>query len=338
MSDKNGNTEPRRYFRKIIHIPAEDSPNVRWAKAEIASGIRPTGRILVPGLLTYRELRQRRKVWDRVMQCIGLDAQFWMGAEVLLFPPEWLNIAERLYDEIRSYFLRRDRVAESIGIDPGEGGANTVITGIDRNGLIEMESQKTPDTQDIIGWTKSFASRHKIGPQYENCERICFDSGGGGIQLVQQLRREGWWVNAVGFGESVQPKPGRGIKPIVIKSEEKEERYSYKNRRSQMYGMTSILFDPSMQHTKDPPPVFTIPPASRYGEPYTRLRHQLSLMPKRYDGEGRLYLPPKNKRDTNSKEETLTQIIGYSPDEADSLVVAVYNMMKINKYVEVGPF
>jgi hypothetical protein len=55
-------------------------------------------------------------------------------------------------------------------------------------------------------------------------------------------------------------------------------------------------------------------------------------MPKRYDEEGRMYLPPKNDKEdykpeemrTNNNRETLSKIMGHSPDEADSLVIGYY--------------
>ena len=56
------------------------------------------------------------------------------------------------------------------------------------------------------------------------------------------------------------------------------------------------------------------------------LRHQLSPIPLTYDDEGRLRLLPKTKKTPNSKELTLVDLIGHSPDEADSVVLAVYGM------------
>jgi hypothetical protein len=45
-----------------------------------------------------------------------------------------------------------------------------------------------------------------------------------------------------------------------------------------------------------------------------------------YDGEGVIWLPPKNKPDPTSNKESLVDIIGHSPDEADSLVLAYHQL------------
>jgi hypothetical protein len=51
------------------------------------------------------------------------------------------------------------------------------------------------------------------------------------------------------------------------------------------------------------------------------------------DQEGRLRMLPKSKRDPSSKEKTLTEIIGRSPDDADSLVLACHALL----YEDVRP-
>ena len=58
-------------------------------------------------------------------------------------------------------------------------------------------------------------------------------------------------------------------------------------------------------------------------EEYPEYREQLEPIPILYDGEGIIWLPPKNKKE-NSKVETLVEMIGHSPDEADSLVLAYH--------------
>ena len=60
----------------------------------------------------------------------------------------------------------------------------------------------------------------------------------------------------------------------------------------------------------------------------TLIHRQLALIPKLYDNEGKIMLPPKNKRAEmlqagKSKIVTLRSILGCSPDEADALVLAV---------------
>lgn len=290
------------YYRKIIHIRAEDSPNVRLAMEEIARGEEPSLKILVPGVLDYAEYLKRRNTWDRVRQCISLDGQFYEGAEVLLYPPDWLNAAERRAD------LRRGKTGRcTMGVDSAAGGDNTAWAVCDELGLLELESFKTSDTSVILGRTIAMAQRFGV-----TADNIFFDAGGGGKQHADYLRVRGWRVRTVAFGESVNPPIRSGIATVNQRRQTVEEHYTYKNRRAQMYGMLRVRLDPSQDAT------FCIP--ARFAE----LRRQLALMPLRYDAEGRLYMLPKQKRTPLSTEQTLTELLGCSPDEADALVLAVY--------------
>ena len=69
------------------------------------------------------------------------------------------------------------------------------------------------------------------------------------------------------------------------------------------------------------------------------MRQQLSPIRLRYDEEGRMKLPPKNRRgkdDGDDKEDCLMDLIGCSPDEADALVLAYYGMKKQMSKPRVG--
>lgn len=124
------------YHRKVIKIRAEDSPNVRWGIAQRRLGIKPANDILVDGVITYREYLHRRNTWDEIHQCIGLDAEFYEGAELLMFPPHWLNYAEnnnrKLFEEhYKKTGNRLRRQARAIGCDPAEGGDKTCWSVVD---------------------------------------------------------------------------------------------------------------------------------------------------------------------------------------------------------------
>ena len=82
------------YYRKIIKIKAVDSPNVRLAEKQEREGKEVTNETIVPGVIDYTTYQNRREFWDEVRQCIGLDAEFYEGADVLMFPPAWLTKAE----------------------------------------------------------------------------------------------------------------------------------------------------------------------------------------------------------------------------------------------------
>ena len=271
-----------------------------------ANGLVPDDKVILPGVLTWSEYKKRRATWDAVRQCIGLDGEFYEGHEVLLFPPDWLNHSERLYDELVA--SGRKRRAEGIGVDPGEGVAETSMCAVDRSGLVELVARPTPDTSVIRREVVAFMGRHGVPP-----ERVFLDRGGGGKQIADEMRAIGYNVKTVAFGETVQLEVKKGQHFIRNRREVKEEAYTYKNRRAQMYGELSIRFDPVSGG-------FAIPVSD------PELRRQLAPLPKLYDEEGRLWLPPKNKRDDKDTRKTLTEILGCSPDRADALVLAVYAM------------
>lgn len=322
------------YLRKVIRIPCSESPNVKFAEAEIASGKQPSGRMLVPGVMSYWKYKERREMWDEVKQCIQLDAEFYKGAQLLLFPPDWLNESEALESLLPPM---NQRIARAIGCDPGEGDAETAWYVIDDDGILDEIALKTPDTSVITDQSIALLKRWNVDPWM-----IMFDRGGGGKQIADEMRRRGYPVRTVAFGESVTPEPKRGMTSVETQLLQREERYAYFNRRAMMFGDLSDLLNPALGPQRDignepdivledggvlvatknritkGSPRFCIP--SKYRE----LRRQLAPFPKTFDKEGRLKLPPKNKPSENSNEKTLVDIIGCSPDRADALVVAIY--------------
>lgn len=300
-----------RYFRKVIKIRADDSPNVRKAMQEIAEGKEPSPST-VPGVLTYPEYRKRRLMWDKVRQCIGLDAEFYEGADALLYPPEWLNLAEHRAEAKR--LTGTLRLARAIGVDPAEGGDKTAMSAVDEFGLIEQVAKPTPNTAIIGREIMAFAYKHRCPPH-----AVILDRGGGGKQIADQLRLQNFKVRTLPFGTPIVSEPRRRSKVrFDEKVEQKEGSYAYTDRRAEMYGITSSLLDPHIEHG-----------APRIGIPaeYVELRRQMSLIPKTYDEKGRLYILPKRKKRKNRPEEpTLEEILGCSPDELDSFVLGIWGM------------
>lgn len=290
-------------YRKIIRIRAEDSPNVRFALAQKRAGLEPTDEVLIPGILRWSDYLLRRATWDPIRQCVGLDGQFYRGAEVLLYPPLWLNRAEQLAEAIRG----RQRIATGIGIDTAEGGDRTAMTAVDDWGIIEQLSKKTPDTNVIIGETIAFGTKHGCPP-----EKWAFDRGGGGKEHADRLRNAGFAVQTVAFGEAVALPVKFGRHTVASRRGIREEKYVYKNMRALLYGELREAMDPAEEGNG-----FAIPAE------LTELRRQLAPMPLLYDDEGRMFLPPK-RRTNNSKVKSLEEILGCSPDEADSTVLAKY--------------
>jgi len=158
----------------------------------------------------------------------------------------------------------------------------------------------------------AFAAKHGI-----QAHNIYFDMGGGGKEHHDVLHHmHNFRVNGVRFGSAPTPHRTRAMTPLTQRDEEDDTRYVYKNRRAEMYHLLSLAMNP------DTGPGFAIP-----GK-YTELRRQLSPIPRQYDGEGRLFLPPKNAKKADSDEVTMRSLIGCSPDEADALVLAVFGWKK----------
>jgi hypothetical protein len=304
--DKGGNLsnpDGRSLYRKVIRIKAEDSPNVRLGLAQQRAGKEPTDEIIVPGVLPWSEYQKRRMLWDKIQQCVSLDADFYEGAEVKLYPPEWLNRSEQ--EALR---LSQRRRGKYLGIDSAEGGDNTAFCVIDDDGVVELVSLKTPDTSVIVGRALALMHKHNIPP-----ERVLLDAGGGGKVHADRMRARGYNVRTVAFGESATPAIQRRgvVAPKDKRISDAETRYVYKNRRAEMYGLLRESLNPDVNAK-----VFAIPAQ------YAELRQQLAPIPLLYDPEGRLYLPPKRKRDATDKRITMIDLIGHSPDEADALVLA----------------
>ncbi len=299
-------SKQKRYYRKIIRIRAEDSPNVQLGLAEVVAGKEPSHRELVPGILSYAAYMKRRKMWDKVKQCVSLDGEFYEGAEELLFPPEWLNNAEKLYSQIGNR-----RKAKAIGVDTAFGGDDTVMTAVDEKGIIDYASKKTPNTAVITGEVLAFARKNGVPDKM-----VFFDAGGGGQAHVDRLRQNRHLVIAVSFGAAASPERKRGLTQIEKKKQEDWVRWAYKNKRAEMYGITSRVLDPNDGGG------FAIPLE------YVDLRQQLAPIPRLYTGEGQLWLPPKEKDRTRPNLQTMHDLIGRSPDDADALVLAVYGLQK----------
>lgn len=308
-----------RYYRKVIRIRAEDSPNVQLALLQRDRGMEPTGEELIPNLLSWDLYQKRRATWNKVRQCIGLDAMFYEGAELLMFPHDLLLRAEARDREVRAEVVAsgRERRGRAIGCDPGEGGDDTAWAVGDDKGLIHLESFPTPDTSTIPGYTLALARRYGV-PE----EMICFDRGGGGKQHADYLRMSGHRrVRTVNFGDGVSPEPRTEDPSFQGRIELREDRSVYTNRRAEMYDAARLLLEGEMG----------------YGIPaeYDELIRQLAAMPRLYDAEGRIYLPPKNAR-SNSNIETIRDLLGRSPDQADAFVVMVYALLTPPKKAQAG--
>jgi hypothetical protein len=238
---------------------------------------------------------------------VSLYAEFYMGKELLMFPHDWLLAARHRAAALD--LLRVKREARSMGVDPAQGGDSSVWTVVDQHGVMLQLSMKTPDTTVIPRQTIALIHEYGLDPR-----KVMFDLGDG-KQHVDTLREQGYNVSGVGFGQAPSLNPKRGLRQLSEKIEIREEKFAYLNRRAEMYHLLRQWIDPS-----NPEGSFAIP--AEYGE----LHRQLAPIPLLYDRDGKIRMLSKDKKDKDSKETTLKELLGRSPDEADSLVLAIFGM------------
>jgi hypothetical protein len=316
-NDKGGDipSSDRKYFyRKVIQIKAIDSPNVRLGIAQKDNGKEPTGQIIIPGVKPYNEYIKNRKLWNTIEQSVGLDAEFYEGFSVMLYPKEWLELASKR----RHTNSRGTKI--TMGVDSAEGNDNTCWAICNESGLIEILGLKTPDTTEIVSRTLGLMSQYKVRP-----ENVLFDRGGGGKQHADVLRQKGHNVTTVAFGAAPSPDKRKGHSTVQMRTKDVETSSIYKNRRAEMYASLRTMLRPDGDYQ------FALPHNLLHrkrtdGGP--SLYEQLVPMPLLYDGEGKMYLPPKRKKDPKDKAESLLEILGCSPDEADALVLATFGLLR----------
>lgn len=309
---------------KVIHIGAEHSPNVRVGREMERLGLDPPYPSIVPGVISYDALKRREVLWDKIKQHTRLGGHFYEGEEALMFPPFWLDQAERVYKllnpagyETRDGLLKEISTRKFMGVDGAAGRDLTCWTVITREGVIEQKAFQTPDTSKIALQTIQLIQQYRISP-----DDVCFDYGGGGKQIADDLRTKGFDVRTVGFGEVATPPKDQPTRLPSQKEEAHETRQQFKNRRAEMYWYLRLLIDPSVN---DETGVWFGIPEELY-----ELRKELAVMPLWYDTEGKLFLPPKDAkpdRKTNPDAITIKKLIGRSPDRADSLVLAVFSLL-----------
>lgn len=309
---------PKSMLSNVIHIDGEDSPNVIMGKELEKQGLPPPYPNVIPGVLSYAEYVRRKHKWDKIKQQIRLHGLFYEGAEELLYPPDWLDLAEMAFRAIclKGYDwanIRKPVGTVAMGVDAGQGRDLTCWTVVDSIGLVMQDAIPTPDTHKISVRTKSICERFRIDPI-----RVCFDAGGGGQQIVDHMRatdpkyKE---LRTIAFGSSATPPPQEKTKTLNQKQEKVETGWICKNKRAEMYANLRYLLDPS---TNERP--FAIP------EELDLLREELAILPMWFDGDGKMFLPPKDHRPgtkENPDEITIKKLIGRSPDRADSLVLAI---------------
>lgn len=302
------------YFRRCIQIRATDHPAIQAGLAGSYSDF--------PGL-SYDEYKHRRATWDIQRQTEGLDAEWYVGAAIMLVPDAWLKAAAAVQRPPVLHGVTWNQSPRYMGIDPGEGGDDSAWCVIDQHGLLELLSYPTPDTNRVVGQTVELARKWSVP-----WEHVTFDRGGGGKEHSDRMRAMGYMVRTVGFGEPVKTEPKRGIRTFPEKREITEEKYASKNRRSEMFWDIRMLLECVHSHETDNLVPLRKPPFHIHGhEKHDELRRQLRLIPLTYDAEGRFALIPKQDPKDPRNEATLRYIIGRSPDQADAFALALFGLL-----------
>jgi len=320
----------------VIHVSGEQSPNVLFARSHIEAGRPGPPPLVSPGILSYADFQTRQANWPADKVRTRLLGLFPDDADERLFPDEWLDVAQRLGAEVRSLFAADERTRGvdeeppddpmrirlashlkrfdrpyALGVDVAAGGADqTVWVVLGRFGVRQIVAKHTPDTSEITRVTRRLAHRWRITRR-----AVAFDAGGGGKQIADALRaRYGWDPSIVDFGA----RPRRPDE--------------YLNRRAELYGELRKALEPNrrLRRLLELPRdrwtrklrCVSLPPDDG------RLREELAVLPKRYDGEGKLRLPSKSRsraRDGDRGERTIRELLGgRSPDRADALALAYH--------------
>ncbi len=307
-------TEARRYFRRVIKIRAVDSPNVALALAQVERGEEPTNEILVPGIIDYSTYCHHLATWTKPRICVGIEAEFYEGAEVKLFPQEWLDHSIGLWHDLKR--SGRPNQARAVGIDPAEGGDDTAAVVVGDLGLIKLLSRPTPDTNDIRDIAIGLIKDWHVDPW-----RVLFDRGGGGRHQADMLNMMGWEVGTETFGR-LAPDPKRGITIFKDRTSQRHDLDTFTSNRCEKYWDLRQWMDPGGEWGG-----FALPPESE-GPQYEELHRQLRVFPFQHDAVGKMILPPKRNKSKEATVQSLEDMLGRSPDHADALVLARRGMTR----------
>lgn len=207
----------------------------------------------------------------------------------LLISPGWLARHYRAFDPFLSI--------EAYGLDVArsEHGDRTVLTGGSMSGIREPETIQTTNLMQVVGWVMQRAEKQKVDLLRKLCP-VVVDCDGVGGGVADRLTELGVWVieyhgNATSI---VDPK-------------------IYSNMRAESYGELAARLDPDGKWADEP-----------YGLPEDpEIEEDITTPEKIWDSGGyRFHITPKHDRSGsfgNQKTESLTKLLGRSPDVGDSI-------------------
>lgn len=311
------------YLRKCIQIKAEDSPNVRWARMQIARGEQPTGERVIRGnVLSWDEYCERRKTLHKSRQTVVLDAEWDEGSDEKLVPWTWIEEARRFAETLRGVHRSLPRY---MGVDSAAGGDDSAWVVGDRLGVLHTMNIKTPNTNDVPSWTIRLMRDWSVP-----AERVCFDLGGGGREHAHRMRANGHAVRATGFGRASSgelKKPGV-MTTFAERRDTHEDRDAFENRRSEMAWDLRLILERDSEGRYTAKDFYG--PAGGFGLPAECTKvlcNQLKLPPVLWDGKGRFKLIPKeNPKDPKDPNTFRRMLSGASPDVFDAFCLMVFGM------------
>jgi hypothetical protein len=324
---------PPRLERRVIHVSAEDSPNVKVGRARAKRGLPPVD--LVPGIINYLDYQRFMRIWPAHKRRWGLDGLFPDESTNRLFPKEWMELAHGLYEILRRHnaeLIAKGRRPKygwplALGVDCGRSklGDLTSFTVVGRYGWVFSLSKHIHDTMETYRTILKLARRFKIAPEF-----IALDQAIGG-PIADQLRsRREWDVADVNFG-----------------AKDSIDREKYENMRAHMYGEVAAAMElryredeQGQQRLRGRLQKMLITDPDRWPKGWmcvaipreeTELVRELLVLPRQHSQRtGALLLPPKEPRPGKSRagEFCLRELLGRSPDRGDSFVLGYYALQR----------
>jgi len=329
---------PGRFRRRVIHIDVRKTPNVAAGIAWDKEGRQGPCPRPFPGLMSYPDYVHHLREWPEFRITTCLYGQLLEDdASQLLVPRRWLEYGQTAWGEVdRDH---RATLPKYMGVDAAMGGGDLACwIVVDQLGVCDIrtlaaagfaDEEGIPQTGKQLDITRQMQAKWDI--PWEN---IAVDAGGSGKPaIVDPLRKEGKRVAAVEFGGGAS----------------KRHKKEYVNRRAELYGELAKQIDPGLEREtdgdEDSPLVprkwlsvetesgrrrweraFTLPPHGRLRADVEALVDELSLIPRLHDGEGKMFLPPKDRKAGQKTGQCLREMLGRSPDRSDACALAVWRM------------
>jgi hypothetical protein len=334
--DEDRPEAPAVLYRKVIHVSAEDSPNVKLGRARAKHNLAPID--IVPGILGYADYKKFSKIWPASKRRWGLDGLFPDETTNRLFPEDWLELAHALCDLLRRHNAelkakgRRPKLGYpfGLGIDCGRSAAGdmTSFTVVGRYGWVHSESAHIADTSVVYKKVIALARRFKIRSEF-----IAFDSAIGGPISDLLNARKGWETAAVNFGsrEHIDTERFANMRASLYGEVAAAMELKYRTAND---GTSSKRLKGQLRKMLDTPPdqwpkswqCVAIPREE------TELCRELKVLPRQHSHKnGALLLPPKERRDGRRMrpgEFCLRDLLGRSPDRGDSFVLGYYGLQR----------